>query len=190
MIGNHQVRIEPEKPEKIKPEKSSGERRWLLPVIIVVVAAILLGLIGWAIYQSIRPQEKANEIVRSDACKVEHIERFNSVVNPLDLASFRELQDDVKKLDNFQGSANCMYILTRYEIAAGTADEASNNLDLLRRLAPDEHMLSGMFDGASSVRYDTLAAAIDALRKNAEQDQQMMDDITKESKAEYDATEQ
>ena len=114
--------------------------------------------------------DTSSEVVRSDACTAEHMRQFVTAMNKQDLAELTKLRETIVKLENYEGSANCQYMLVRESIARGRLEQAETEFKALKQLAPEEHQLSSQLDDAL-VGYGSLEDSINTLRVNQQDDE-------------------
>lgn len=180
MIGQKEKSASPAKTNQ--PDR--GSRRRFTILAVSVAGLLLLAGAGWAIYQNMQSNGNSEDTaVRTDACKLEHVERFNKAVEPLDLIEFGELAGDIKELDNYQSSVHCMYILTRYEMSVGTAETVKEHYNQLKQLDPNQVALASSFDRRAVVDYETIEMTIRTLEardENAQSWQDTMDGLEEE----------
>lgn len=148
----------------MKRLRTLTRKHWLLIVAGIVVVALIAGGSYYAIYQN-QKDDAEQDIVRSDACKAEHIKKYVDAAEANDLTALQKVREEVEKLDNYQGSANCQFILVRQSLAAGDADRAERHFDQLRQLAPQNLQLSPQF-GDQMVSYEALRNSIETIRMN------------------------
>ena len=106
----------------------------------------------------------SRNIVLSYVCKEDIIKKASPAIRDGDISVLREVAENIMTLPNYQGDVNCDYILARYYLITGRADQATDIVDTLEATMTAGGTYSTAFDPAA-LRAKDLRPSIEVLRK-------------------------
>lgn len=154
----------------ISPLPPKKHRRALV-TLVTVVAILVIGLVVWVVF--FRNGSSDQQAADAKTCGNDIVTKASPAIRDNDINALEPVANAITKKQGYKQDADCDYILDRYYIMTGNADQAESTLSDLKTAYGKSAGYSTAFN-PPAISTDALQQSIDVLRANQAQSQQQV----------------